>query len=687
MLRATVVLRDGGWETRARRLARALSPLAVSPAAPREMVAALDAWGPSLMPRSTRVRGVTMGLGILGARATSGVAERLTRMLAPADAPLPGRLAAWAVVGGVGAVLAAVPERHCRKLWVASLQSTGLLLRDGAGGGVVHDVGRWLQRHYPDQRGVRPLTSGAVHAAGLLYRASRRLPSRGRAGDRRPLSEPMAVPETLATSYVVTTVGMGLARGFVWSRGALESYLGPGPSKRVLARLVNAGLWAGAAVATYSAGVAYIGRANQRLEPGYSTPPTSPLVSGSPDSLLPFADLGQQGRRYVTDVVTPELIEQVMGEPARAHPIRTYVGFNSEPLYQTGRAELALAELDRTGAFDRSHLLLVSPTGTGWVDHTLIETAEFLTRGDIATCCIQYGRYPSFLSVQKVALGQGQFRLLLWGVKQRLAERPPERRPRVLVFGESLGAWTSSDVVMFQGIEGFDHYGIDRALWVGLPWLAKWSRMGMTRGSSTLVPEGTVGVFDRYEQLAALSDEQRARLRATILSHDNDPIAVLGPELLIRRPWWLADGQRGRGVPEGMHWRPLITFIQTAMDAANAMVSVPGKFGSFGHDYRADMVRFVRDAYGLPAATEEQLGRIEETLRSLELERAERIKARDPQAAPPAPAQRTGDGALEGGVPLRTRRTRGARWSQPRRSQPRPAPAPDAPPPMAAPAG
>ena len=43
-----------------------------------------------------------------------------------------------------------------------------------------------------------------------------------------------------------------------------------------------------------------------------------------------------------------------MGEAAVAHPIRTYVGFNSQPIYQTGRAELALAELDRTGAFDRS---------------------------------------------------------------------------------------------------------------------------------------------------------------------------------------------------------------------------------------------------------------------------------------------------------------------------------------------
>jgi uncharacterized membrane protein len=55
------------------------------------------------------------------------------------------------------------------------------------------------------------------------------------------------------------------------------------------------------------------------------------------------------------------------------------------------------------------------------------------------------------------------------GVKERLRERPPERRPKVLVFGESLGAWTSSDVIMFQGTEGFDHYGIDRALWSGSP--------------------------------------------------------------------------------------------------------------------------------------------------------------------------------------------------------------------------
>ena len=142
-------------------------------------------------------------------------------------------------------------------------------------------------------------------------------------------------------------------------------------------------------------------------------------------------------------------------------------GFNRTAVPDRPGGSRALAELERTGAFDRSVLLLISPTGTGWVDHTLIEAAEFLTRGDIATCCIQYA-YPSFLSVQKVALGRGQFRLLLWGVTQRLAGMPPGGA-RGCWCSASMGAWTSSDVIMFQGIKGFDHYGIDRALWVGLP--------------------------------------------------------------------------------------------------------------------------------------------------------------------------------------------------------------------------
>jgi uncharacterized membrane protein len=670
MRRLTTVLRDVDWPDRIRRLAGWLNPVVASPAAPLETVAALDALGPSLMPRTSRLAGVSTGLSVLAARSTTSVAEQLTRAVAPADAPLGRQLAARAAVGGVGAALARLPQRDGERLWMASARSTGRLLRAGAAGGAIHNLGRALQDRYPTQRAVRPLAVSAALSGGVLWWGSRRLRAREAAIKRWPLPQTTTLPATIATSYVVTAVGTGLARGFILTRNTLESYFGAGPGKRLLARLVNVGVWAAGGAAAYNAGVSYIGRANEKVEPGYATPPPNPLVSGSEQSLLPFDDLGQQGRRFVTDVVTPELIKEVMEEDAAVQPIRVYVGFNSEPLYPTGRAELALAELDRTGAFDRSHLLLVSPTGTGWVDHTLIETAELLARGDIATCCIQYGRYPSFLSVQKVALGRSQFRLLLWGIKQRLADRPPERRPKVLVFGESLGAWTSSDVIMYQGIEGFDHYGIDRALWVGLPWLAKWSRSGMTRGASELVPEGTVGVFDRHEQLKELTDEQRARLRAVVLSHDNDPIAVFGPDLLVQPPAWLSDGQRGRGVPERMRWLPLITFVQTAMDAANAMVSVPGKFASFGHDYRADMVRFVADAFQFPAATDQQLNRIEQMLVSLELDRAERIKAQYAKAAPPAPVHQAAGMDALGGVPLRTGRTRGARWVRGRVRQP-----------------
>ncbi|HEU4896654.1 MAG TPA: alpha/beta-hydrolase N-terminal domain-containing protein, partial [Actinomycetota bacterium] len=372
MARLGTALGEVRWQDLARRLATLLNPVVASPAAPLEAVAGLEALGPSLMPRTSRLQGIAMGLSVLGARATTGVVEQLTRAAVPAEAPLGRRLVARAAIGGAGVALSRLPERDGERLWMASLRTTGLLLRAGAAGGTVHDLGEELQARYPAQRALRPVVVSAALAGGLAWWGGRRLTARTAAVQSWPLPQRTTLPGTLATSYVVTTVGTGLTRGYVWTRGATEGWFGPGLSKRLVARVVHAGLWAGAATAAYNAGVAYIGRANEKVEPAYATPPATPLVSGSPESLLPFDDLGQQGRRYVTDVVTPELVKEVMGEDALAHPVRTYVGFNSEPIYPTGRAELALAELERTGAFDRSVLLLVSPTGTGWVDHTLI---------------------------------------------------------------------------------------------------------------------------------------------------------------------------------------------------------------------------------------------------------------------------------------------------------------------------
>jgi uncharacterized membrane protein len=288
--------------------------------------------------------------------------------------------------------------------------------------------------------------------------------------------------------------------------------------------------------------------------------------------------------------------------------------------------------MERLGAFDRKYLLLVSPTGTGWVDHTVTEAAEILARGDIATVCIQYGKAPSFLELQGVSLGRAQFRQLLWGVRQRLLAVPENDRPKVMVFGESLGAWSSSDVIMHQGIAGFDHYGIENALWFGLPGLARWSRTGMREGRNPLTPEGTVGAFDHFAQYQDLSEEARGSLRAVVVDHDNDPISQLSLRLAVKRPPWLA-GEPRRNVPAGMRWQPIITFIQVIADASNAMVTIPGEYKSFGHDYRGDTLDFVAAAYDLPQVTPDQTEAIHDTLIRRELDRAERIKVEEPQTA------------------------------------------------------
>jgi hypothetical protein len=122
------------WSARVRRLARWLDPVVASPAAPLETFAALDALGPSLMPRTSRLQGISMGLSVLAARATAGAAERLTSMAVPAEAPLRRQLATRVVIGGLGTALAVLPERDGERLWVASVRTAGRLLRAGAAG-------------------------------------------------------------------------------------------------------------------------------------------------------------------------------------------------------------------------------------------------------------------------------------------------------------------------------------------------------------------------------------------------------------------------------------------------------------------------------------------------------------------------------------------------------------------------
>ncbi len=607
-------------------VANRFNPVTADPAAPLRTTAMVDAFGPSLMPRSSLHQGMAAGLSVITANLVGRAIDVAIRRVVPASSSYLVRFGARAVVSCAGLALARIPESDSEATYVSSARTAGSLVMAGGVGGMIYESGTELRTRYPAGGSLRPIAIGLGAFAGALVYSDQLLHKRQ--GIIKRWSEddkPASLPGSIAIGAGVVGVGQIVGRGYLASRTYSQGYFGGDPLRDLIGRSINTSLWVGGAIGLYFASVGLAARSNERIEPAYRTPPESDFVSGGPRSGSPFDELGLQGRRYVTDVVTPDLIEAALGEPAAAHPIRAYVGYNSEPLYATGRSEMALDELARLGAFDRKYLLLVAPTGTGWVDQTMIESAEILSRGDIATCCIQYGRTPSFLAMQKVALGRQQFRQLLWGVNQRLADRPREKRPTVLVFGESLGAWSSSDVVMHRGIKGFDHYGIDRALWFGLPGLAKWSKNGMRDGSSSLVPEGAVGAFDRFDQYDELTSEQKEAMRAVIVDHDNDPIAQLSIRLAVKAPVWLRSAERGRNVPEQMQWTPLLTFVQVLIDAMNAMRVIPGEFKTFGHDYRGDTAAFVEGAYQFPPVSSEQLVNVHDALIDLELERAERM--------------------------------------------------------------
>jgi uncharacterized membrane protein len=306
----------------------------------------------------------------------------------------------------------------------------------------------------------------------------------------------------------------------------------------------------------------------------------------------------------------PDLsIPTVMGEPAVAAPIQVYVGLDSAATPRE-RVDLALAEMDRTGAFERSLLMLISPTGTGYVNYVAVAAAQYLTRGDMAAVTLQYSKRPSPLSLGMVKHAREQNRLLWLRILERLHRRPG-RRPRVVLFGESLGAHTSQDVFLHWGTLGPQALGIDRALWIGTPYGSGW--MHQVSGPDVLaVDRETVAVVNDFAQLEALGAHRRSKLRYVLLSHDNDGVTKFGVDLLTTPPRWLGpdrprmetvEGASPRGISPRLRWRPITSFFQTLVDMKNAQI--PGAYRAWGHDYRPDLPRFISAVFDLPASPQQ----------------------------------------------------------------------------------
>src|SRR5690606_22042998 len=125
--------------------------------------------------------------------------------------------------------------------------------------------------------------------------------------------------------------------------------------------------------------------------------PDSAWRSGSEASLIAWKELGRAGREFIASGPTARDIAAFTGRPAQ-EPIRVYAGLRAAESPEE-RARLALQELIRMEAFERSVMVVITPTGTGWIDPAAMDTLEYLHNGDVASVAVQYSYLSSPLSL------------------------------------------------------------------------------------------------------------------------------------------------------------------------------------------------------------------------------------------------------------------------------------------------
>ncbi len=312
--------------------------------------------------------------------------------------------------------------------------------------------------------------------------------------------------------------------------------------------------------------------------------PLDPLRSGSEASLLSWESMGRHGRRYLSLGPRAQSIQR-FSETTASDPIRIYVGLNAAETPEE-RAALAMAELLRTGAFERSILLLITPTGTGWVDPAAIDPLEYLHRGDIASVAAQYSYLPSPLSLMaEGAYGVESARALFQAVYSHWTQLPADSRPRLYLFGLSLGALNSD--------RSFDLYDIiddpfQGALWSGPPFRSDTWRDATNRrvpDSPEWLPrfrDDSVIRFANQNGGLETGEQPWGDFRLAFLQYASDPITFFSPDSFYREPAWMRS-PRGPDVSSDLRWFPIITMLQLAADMA-AGTSPRG----FGHEYAAE---------------------------------------------------------------------------------------------------
>ncbi len=336
--------------------------------------------------------------------------------------------------------------------------------------------------------------------------------------------------------------------------------------------------------------------------------PNDPLKAGGPGSLLDWEGLGRAGREMVASGPDRTLIEEMTGAPA-LEPLRVYVGLNSAP-DPHARAERALAEMIRIGAFARGTVVITTPTGTGWIDPESQTALEYVLRGDVATVSVQYSYLASWIALlADPEYGVETARAVFAAVYGHWRDLPRDTRPRLYLHGLSLGALNtdlSHDLVQVIS----DPY--DGALLSGPPFNSPgWRAATRARNAGTpaWLPTFRDGSVIRFTSQENRLDDAWApwgSFRIIYLQYASDAVVFFDPGALWRRPAWL-DGPRGPDVSPDFIWIPVVTFLQLGVDIMMAVQPPLGHGHLYAFPHYVDAWAALTDAPGWTAETLEDL--------------------------------------------------------------------------------
>ena len=329
--------------------------------------------------------------------------------------------------------------------------------------------------------------------------------------------------------------------------------------------------------------------------------PVVPERSASPASSVTWESVGGQGRVFLGRGPSRLDIAQVCGGVAM-EPIRVYSGMPTGGAGIEQAAATVVAELHRTGAFDRAVILIAASTGSGWVDEWQVQPLEFLTRGNCATASLQYSYVPSALNwLTGLEPAQEASAALFAAVRAELDLMDEADRPALFVCGESLGAFASQSV-----FESFEDVlaRVDGALWVGTPAFTP-MHAALTaarhKGSPEVAPVVNNGRRVRFvnEPSDLRTDLYGRELgpwgfpRVVYAQHPSDPVVWWTNKLIWTQPDWLRE-RAGRDVSLNVEFTRFATYIQVLADLPVAGTAP----GGHGHTYHEELIPLWRGILG-----------------------------------------------------------------------------------------